>query len=430
MLTIKSTSDDPMLQDLGICAGSKLLAVNGSQVRDSLDYEFLSTEEDLVLLLETPDGEQIELEIEFDDLIGLELEFEPDKIRTCGNKCVFCFIHQLPKGLRKSLYLKDEDYRLSFTHGNYVTLTNLSEDDFERIDSQRLSPLYVSVHTTDENLRRKMLGKDKVPDLMPQLRRLVRSGIEVHTQIVLCPGWNDGEHLEQTIDDLAALYPGVKSLAVVPVGLTRHRSKLPEMDPVAPELACNVLPYLMERGEAFVKSMSSRFVFPADEFFILAGEPIPNNSYYDDFPQVENGVGMVRQLLDSDIADDISIESDLSLTVLTGRMISDILDSTLAEKWKTVTGLECEVVPVRNNLMGQTVTVSGLLCGVDMIAAAKRLERIGDCVIVPPDCLNDDGLFLDDLTLDDMSDQLGRPVIQALHSPRETLLRAIKELSN
>ncbi len=430
MLTIKSTSDDPMLQDLGIGAGSKLLAVNDRQVSDRLDYEFVSTEEDLILLIETSDGEQIELEIGFDDLLGLELEFEPDRVRTCRNKCVFCFIHQLPKGLRRTLYVKDEDYRLSFSHGNYVTLTNLSESDFERIESQRLSPLYVSVHTTDEELRRRLLGNDKIPDLMPQLRRLVESGIELHTQIVLCPGWNDGAQLKRTIDDLAALHPSVASVAVVPVGLTRHRSKLPRIDPVTPALAREVLSYLMRKGGSLAESLSCRFVYPADEFFILAGEQIPPSSFYDNFPQVENGVGMVRQLLDSDTAGDISIDDDLSLTVLTGRMVSDILDSTLAEKWGAVGSLSCDVVPVQNEFLGRTVSVSGLLCGTDMIDTAKELDRIGDCIVVPPDCLNDDGLFLDDLTLNDMSKELDRPVVQASYSPCETLIRVMEELSN
>jgi len=430
MLIIKSTSDDPMLQDLGIGEGSKLLAVNGNQINDQLDYEFLAAEQELVLLIETSDSEQIELEIGFEDLLGLELEFKPDRVKTCRNKCLFCFIHQLPKGLRKTLYVKDEDFRLSFSYGNYITLTNLSDADFERIESQRLSPLYVSVHTTDEELRRKLLGNDKIPDLMLQIRRLIESGIELHTQIVLCPGWNDGAHLERTIDDLASMHPHVGSVAVVPVGLTKHRSKLHSIDPMTPELARESLSYMITKGDILAESLASRFVYPADEFFILAGEQIPPSSFYDDFPQVENGVGMVRQLLDSEMAHDISIDGKLSLTVLTGCMVSDILDSALAEKWGTVGSLSCEVVPVQNKLLGRTVSVSGLLCGADMIDAAKDLDRIGDCVIIPPDCLNDDGLFLDDLTMNEMSRELDRPVIQALYSPRETLIRIIEEMPN
>ena len=430
MLVLKSTADDPSLVGNGILPGAKLLTVNDHDICDMLDYRFYSADEQLVLLFETTDKQRVELELDLDDLINLQLEFEPDKPLHCNNNCIFCFIHQLPKGLRRSLYFKDEDYRLSFQHGNYITLTNLSEDDFARIAEQKLSPLYISVHSTDDTLRRRMLGNDKIPPLLPQMKRLIDSGIALHTQIVLCPGWNDGEHIHETVDDLAAMYPGVQSVAVVPVGLTKHRTKLPALDEVTPELASIAIEELLRIGDDLKTRLGIRFVYPADEFFILADREIPPESFYDGFPQVENGVGMVRQLLDSDSADETRLDSRVSLTIATGDLVADILRNVLDEKWERVENLEYAVVPVDNNLLGKSVTVSGLLGGRDIVDALSQSDAVGDIVVVPPDCLNDDGLFLDDLMLSDVSQKLGRPVIQAEYSPVDTLDRIRKELSN
>ncbi|MBU1318821.1 MAG: DUF512 domain-containing protein [candidate division Zixibacteria bacterium] len=429
MMILKSTADDPMLEELGITSGSKLLKVNGREVCDMLDYRFYSADDDLLLLFENADADQVELEISAQDLIDLDFEFGPDKPKGCGNKCVFCFIHQLPKGLRRSLYFKDEDFRLSFQHGNYITLTNLKPADFKRIKEQRLSPLYISVHTTDDDLRRKMLGNEKIPPLMPQMRDLIDSGITMHTQIVLCPGWNDGEHLRRTIDDLAAMYPGVSSVAAVPVGLTAHRAKLPAMTRYDSASAAAVLDELIAAGERLSGDLGIRFIYPADEFFLLAGVEIPAESFYDGFPQVENGVGMMRQLMDSESADGIDLKKDIRLTIATGSLVSPMLHDILDAKWRTVTGLSYRVHPVENKLMGDTVTVSGLLAGIDILDSVSRLDNVGDCVVVPPNCLNDDGLFLDDLTIEDIESGLSRPVVQAEYSSRETLLKLRKELA-
>ncbi len=430
MLVLKSTAKDSSLLENGIRAGAKLLTVNDHDVCDMLDYRFFSADEQLLLLFETTDRQRVELELGLEDLVDLQLEFEPDKPLQCNNKCVFCFIRQLPKGLRRSLYFKDEDYRLSFQHGNYITLTNLTENDFARIAEQKLSPLYISVHSTDDTLRRRMLGNDKIPPLLPQMNRLIDSGIELHTQIVLCPGWNDGEHLPKTIDDLAAMYPGVQSVAVVPVGLTGHRTKLPALEEFTPEQASIAIQELLRIGDDLKSSLGIRFVYPADEFFIVADREIPLESFYDGFPQVENGVGMVRQLLDSDPADETRLDSPVSLTIATGNLVADILRNVLDEKWQRVGNLGYTVVPIDNNLLGKTVTVSGLLGGRDIIDALSQSDKIGDIVVVPPDCLNDDGLFLDDLVLSDVSQKLGRPVIQAEYSPVDTLNRILQELSN
>jgi putative radical SAM enzyme (TIGR03279 family) len=430
MLVLKSTADDSSLVENGIRPGAKLLTVNDHDICDMLDYRFFSADEQLLLLFETTDRQRVELELGLDDLLDLKLQFEPDKPLQCNNKCVFCFVHQLPKGLRRSLYFKDEDYRLSFQHGNYITLTNLTESDFARIAEQKLSPLYISVHSTDDTLRRKMLGNDKIPPLLPQMNRLIDSGIELHTQIVLCPGWNDGEHLHKTIDDLAAMYPGVQSVAVVPVGLTMHRTKLPILEEITPQLASIAVQELLRIGDNLKSHLGIRFVYPSDEFFILADREMPPELFYDGFPQVENGVGMVRQLLDSDPAHETRLDSPISLTIATGSLVAGILRNVLGEKWQCVENLGYTVVPVDNNLLGKTVTVSSLLGGRDIIDALSQSDAVGDIVVVPPDCLNDDGLFLDDLVLSDVSQKLGRPVIQAEYSPVDTLNRIFQELSN
>jgi len=423
MLVLKSTVDDEFLTEQGIISGSKLLKVNGEDICDILDWEYYASSDELILLFESIDGEMIELEIEPDDLIELELEFEQERVKVCRNQCVFCFIYQLPKGLRRALYVKDEDYRLSFRYGNYITLTNLTEADFERIERQRLSPLYISVHTTNEPLRSEMLGRDDIPELAPQISRLVDAGIELHTQIVLCPGINDGDELERTIIDLKQYHPGVGSVAVVPVGLTTHRDRLPKLDPVTPEIAARVLDRIDSISNANLRDIGTRFVYPADEFFILADRPIPEAEYYGDFPQVENGVGMVRQLLDSEPAEDIEFDPAVRITVCTGTLIENILSSVLAEKWRDVRGLSWEIIPVRNILLGESVTVSALLSGGDIEAALKQSNQKSDIVIVPPDSLNDDGLFLDDMTLADLESEFGMRFVEAEYSPAATLVK-------
>jgi putative radical SAM enzyme (TIGR03279 family) len=428
VLIVKSTSDDPVLIEAGIRPGSKLLEVNGRPVCDTLDYDFFTAPEDLILLFETESGERMELEIEAEDLPELGLDFESDKVRTCRNNCIFCFIHQLPKGLRKSLYVKDEDYRLSFRHGNYITLTNLTAGDLRRITEQRLSPLYISVHSTDETVRRKLLGREDIPPVMPIIHDLVDGGIELHAQVVLCPGINDGDVLLNTIDDLANFHPRLSSVAVVPVGLSRFRRNLPEIQPVTREIASTVLDTLVRHGERIGIEIFTRFVYPADEFFILAGRDIPHAFFYEDFPQVENGVGMVRQLLNSDRAYFTRFSSPLHLTIATGYLIGEILGDVLSEKWAKVESLSFEVIKVPNNLLGESITVSGLLCGSDIVRALESSSRIGDCVVVPPNCLNDDGLFLDDMTLTDVSTAIKSPVVAASYSPAETLERIQLEL--
>ena len=367
MLKITATEYDE------IDVGDLLVSINGQPIRDMIDYQFYSADEELALIIQKPDGSQIELEYDAFRHGPPELEFEPDPIKRCKNKCVFCFIHQLPKGLRKSLYVKDEDYRLSFMHGNYVTLTNLDESDFERIISLRMSPLYVSVHTTDEALRRRMLGRKDLPELMPQIKRLVESEIELHTQIVVCPGFNDGDALEKTIADLAEFYPDLRSVAIVPVGLTAHRKRLPKMHSVTHAIAREILDQCQTLQQNYLSRFESRFIYPADEFFLLADQPIPPQNYYEDFPQVENGVGMLRQLLSSRKLPAMELRKTLRATIVTGTLAEPILTRVLADKLRDIPDFEISVLPVENHLMGKSVTVSGLLGGKDIYSALKKI---------------------------------------------------------
>jgi len=428
MMVVNKIAENPQLDELGIGAGSRLLSVNGKEVCDLLDWEYYTSADELILLFETESGEAIELEIDFEDLFDLGLEFEPDKVRVCNNRCVFCFVHQLPKGLRRALYVKDEDYRLSFRHGNYVTLTNISDEEFDKIVEFRLSPLYVSVHATDPGIRRLLLGNDEIPDIRDQLSRLLDAGIRIQAQIVLCPDLNDGDCLEQTISDLSAMHPGVESIAVVPVGLTAHRARLPNLKPVTPEYARATVRSLNGWGDRMLAERGNRFVFTADEFFLKAGIDMPDADYYEDYLQLENGVGMVRQLLDSDPSEELALDREFHIRVVTGTHIESILRGVLSRVWNSIEGLSFEVVPAGNILFGDSVGVSALLCGRDIASASKAAPGDFDCLIVPPDCRNDDGLFLDDLTIDELADRIGKSVLEADYSPALTMDAVLEKM--
>ena len=285
----------------GILAGDRLLAINGVPLRDSIDFHFQAAEERLQIELDRNGRlEALTVYRQARRDLGVELlPPRPAEISTCANKCVFCFIHQLPKGMRKSLYVKDDDYRLSFLHGNYITLTDLTEEELARIETQRLSPLYVSVHATDPELRWALLGKPKIKgDLLPRMRRLARAGIRMHAQIVLCPGWNDGPHLEKSVRDLAEFHPDVATVAVVPVGLTRFRERLPALRTVMPAEARDLVSTIEGWQREFHRRLGSRLVFAADELYLAGGLEPPPTRDYEGFPLLEDGVGLVRRFTD------------------------------------------------------------------------------------------------------------------------------------
>jgi putative radical SAM enzyme (TIGR03279 family) len=422
MIKIAEIDDDFGAWLGGIKAGDCLVSINGHEINDLLDYRFYSADEDLALIFQKISGSRINVQYDAFENGPLEIEFKSDPIKRCKNKCLFCFVHQLPRGLRKSLYVKDEDYRLSFTHGNYITLTNLSEDDFNRIIEMHLSPLYVSVHTTDEKLRRYMLGKNDIPPILPQLKRLTYTGIEIHTQIVVCPGLNDKSHVENTVNDLAALYPHLRSVAIVPVGLTGHRQRLPKLNEVTPGVAGEILDQCQKLQKKYLADLGTHFLFPADELFLKAGREIPPKKYYEDFPQVENGVGMVRILMSSRKLPALKLKKGIKVLIPTGTSIAETLQKVLDQKLTEVGNFEFKIIPIENHLMGKSVTVSGLLGGEDIFRGLKKYANQGDMIILPPNCLNSDDLFLDDWSPVDLEKKLKMPVVAGCYSVYNTFM--------
>ncbi|NOZ57337.1 MAG: DUF512 domain-containing protein [Calditrichaeota bacterium] len=414
MLKVERVERGGLAERLGLKPGDRLLAVNGEPVRDELDFQFYASDE-VVELRVARDGAVLNVvaEREFGEPWGIE--FAETRYRSCGNKCVFCFIDQNPQGLRPSLYFKDEDYRLSFLHGNYVTLTNVGRRDLERILRQHLSPLYVSVHATDPEVRKRLLGIDHDDRLLEKIEALVDGGIQLHAQIVLVPGYNDGSVLQDTLDTLCRYAPAVASVAVVPVGLTRHRAQLPQLRPVDARLATEVVQNLEEQARTYQRELGMHWIYLADEFYLRAGLEVPPAERYDDFPQIENGVGMLRAFLDAFEEERASYPRTLGRTVrvvlLTGRLAAPQLRRFVLPALQNVGGLDVTLVPVRNDFFGESVTVSGLLVGRDLAASLAEVSAPADWVLIPANTLNPDGLFLDNLRPEDLEERFGVSVL-------------------
>ena len=404
--------------ELEVEPGDRLISVNGHALRDVIDYNYHSGDDVLVLELEKADGEVWELEVEREEGESLGLSFEAPAPARCGNNCVFCFVHQLPKGLRSPLYVKDEDYRLSFLYGNYVTLANIGREELERIKTQRLSPLYISVHATDADLREKMLGKSGILPILEVMKELAEARITMHTQVVLCPGVNDGAAFARTVEDLAAMHPFVASLAVVPVGLTSHRGKLPALTPVSETFAASFVAEWGKKAQELAERLGEPFLFLADEFYIKGQIPFPPLEEYGDLPQLENGVGMIPLFLSE--AEQVLEEAEplkpLRVTVVTGESPYHYLADFL-ERLSEATGASFVPVAIPNKLFGPTVTVTGLVPGRDIISALRGRE-LGDLVLVPDVMMKEgEGVFLDDLTVEDLERELGKPVLVVESSP-------------
>ena len=409
----------------GLRQGDRLLRVNGQDLRDLVDFHVQAGEEELAIDVDRGGHPcSVVLQRKWGRDLGLECEPPaPAEISTCANKCVFCFIHQLPKGLRKSLYVKDDDYRLSFLHGNYITLTDLPDSEIQRIVDLRLSPLYISVHATDPVLRHFLLGSPKTirGDLMERLRRLAVAGIRLHTQIVLCPGLNDGAHLERTVRELGELYPGVATVAVVPVGLTRHRDGLHPLRSITPAEAGATLDGIHAWQADFLARHGTRLVFAADELYLQARQPIPSAAAYEGFSVVEDGVGLVRRF-----EDDLRRlarrpgrprwRGEQTVTVVTGELFGPILGRLL--ETVRIPDLRAEVVPVPNEFFGRAITVVGLLTGQD-IASALSGRPLGHAVLIPRVALTETkGVFLDDVAPEDLARHLGVPIVTVEASAR------------
>lgn len=407
MLEILAVEPHSIAEELGLQAGDRLQALNGQPVRDLIDYQLLGRSEELVIEVERADGELWELDIEkdADDPLGLVLP-HPDPTE-CGNNCIFCFVHQLPRGMRRTLYVKDEDYRFSFLYGAYVTLTNIGEEAIERILAQRLSPLYVSVHTTDEPLRREMLGAPGLP-IMAVLRRLVEGGIEIHAQIVVCPDFNDGPELEKTYADLVSLAPGIRSLALVPVGLTGFREKLPDLRPIAPDEARSLLAWTHARQAECLERFGTRFLFAADELYLTGGVDFPGLATYEDFPQIENGVGLIASFRYQ--ADEVLQQVrhlDLpTIDLVTGVSAAPELEY-FARELNRLAGTTLKVHAVANRFFGGQVSVTGLLTGRDLVE--QLTGQLTGKLLLLPDVLLRDGedVLLDDMRVADLERLLG-----------------------
>lgn len=413
MLEIVNIRPGGIAEGLGLKAGDVLESVNGKEVHDVIDYRFFVADDRATILFYSKEGTPGKLVVKKDPDDNLGLEFAPFRITRCRNRCIFCFVDQMPAGCRKSLYVKDDDFRASFLHGNYITLGALAENDWTRIFSERLSPLYISVHTTDHSLRTFMLGNKRAPDILSSMKRLAAGGIIMHTQIVLCPGINDGEHLQKTLHDLSGLYPSVASIAVVPVGLTACRKKLYPLRPFTRSEARSVLEQVTHFGKKFKRRFGTRLVFASDEFFIKAGEPFPPLSFYEELPQRENGVGMVAEFLRDVSRSRIPKKlAPITLTLVTGASFSSILKRSL-ERLRTVEGLRIRLVTVLNYFFGPSVTVAGLLTGQDILRTLKG-KRLGDLVLIPANALKEEeDLFLDNVSIKQLEHALSVRIVKA-----------------
>jgi putative radical SAM enzyme (TIGR03279 family) len=409
VVRVSRVHPETVASELGIAPGTQLLRVNGRDLADFIDWEFLSADEELVIDAVQPDGEPVVYEVERPEGEPFGLELEPPNVRRCANRCEFCFIEGLPKGLRKPLYMRDDDYRLSFAYGNFATLSNLKERDFERIVEYRLSPLYVSVHATPHEARKKLLNNPRVPNIVEQLARLKAGGIQFHGQMVVVPGLNDGDVLEQSLQDLWDLGDAVLSVALVPVGVTQF-SHLYTGRPMDLANATRVLD-AVERWEArALRARGDRWVFGSDELYLLAGRELPGAEHYGDFPQIENGIGAVtalRMRVAEGLVELPRIEGR-RIGVVTGTSMAPLMPPLLADLARH-TGARFELIPTENSLFGPTTTTAGLLVGADVRRALAGRADL-DLALIPAESINQDGLFLDDESFVAVREALPMPV--------------------
>ena len=427
---IKSVAPGSIGAELELEPGDRIISINGQTVEDVLDYRFLMQNEELSMVVEKKDGTEVEWEFDKEYYEDLGIEFENGLMsayRSCRNRCVFCFIDQMPPGMRETLYFKDDDARLSFLQGNYITLTNMSEHDLERIIRYRLSPINVSVHATNPELRVKLLKNRFAGNIMEILRRLKEADIEMNGQIVLCRDLNDGPELKRTLEDLYSLHPQMASVSVVPVGLTKYREKLYPLQPLTKEDACAAIDLIEQIQQKSFSEYGDHFVHASDELYLLAGRSLPEEDRYDGYIQLENGVGMLRLLLEETAYALDQLEGDgrkYSCSVATGVLAAPFIRG-IAEKVMTkFPGVRISVFAIINHFFGEGVTVSGLITGQDLISQLKGKDT-GECLLLPANMFrSEEEVLLDDVTREDVEKALQVPV-NIVKSDGQALIRAM-----
>ena len=413
---------DSIAEEMELEAGDELISINGQEIGDVFDYHYLIHDEYLTALFKKANGEEWELEIEKDYDEDLGIEFENglmDDYKSCQNKCIFCFIDQMPKGMRETLYFKDDDSRLSFLQGNYVTLTNMKEADLQRIIDYKLEPINISVQTTNPKLRCMMLHNRFAGEALKKIDTLYEGGVHMNGQIVLCKGVNDGAELERSISDLAKYLPLLESVSVVPVGLSKYREGLYPLEPFSKEDALAVLELIHKWQEKCMQSHGTHFIHASDEWYLLAGLPLPEEDNYDGYIQLENGVGMLRLLIDefyqalSDLKEEKNmINSDTAshVTVVTGKLPAPFLKELAEETMKEFPNYQIDVVAIRNDFFGEMITVSGLLTGQDILKQLLELKeagKLGERVLLPSNLLRSgEEVLLDDMTVTELAEKL------------------------
>lgn len=436
-IAITKVEPGSIAEEAGVEAGDFLLSVNGQKIGDIFDYRYLTTEESLTIQVEKKNGEAWDIEVEKNQYEDLGMDFEDslmDASRSCSNKCIFCFIDQLPVGMRKTVYFKDDDSRLSYLSGNYVTLTNMKNDDLDRIIKYKMSPINVSVHTTNPELRRFMLGSRFGGDVLDKIKRLVDGGISVNTQIVLCRGINDNEELDRTISELAAFYPGVESISAVPVGITKWRKGLYELMPYNKEASAEVVRQVEEWQKRLLGKVGSRVVYLADEFYIMSGKRLPGYRAYEDFPQIENGVGLMAFFLKDfnrcyarlkKAAASADIGPQRHVSIATGVSAYKFIKEMAEKLEKRYNNLIVDVYPINNVFFGENVTVAGLLTGRD-IADQLAGASLGRELLISRSMLKaGEELFLDDYTVEMLGDKLGVKITVVENSGKDFIKKVL-----
>lgn len=432
---IKEIESGSIAEELELAPGDELISINEKEIKDVFDYHYLIKEEFLTVVIRKPDGEEWELEIEKDYEDDLGIVFEEglmDSYRSCRNKCIFCFIDQMPPGMRETLYFKDDDARLSFLQGNYITLTNMSDEDIDRILFYKLSPINISVHTTNEELRCKMLHNRFAGSALEKIKRLKDGGITMNGQIVLCKGWNDGEELEKTIHDLGAFLPEMHSVSVVPVGLTKYRKGLAELEKFTKEDSLKVLETIHRWQGIFLKHYQTRFIYAGDEWYISAGLQIPDADSYEGYPQLENGVGMLRSFRDEFEEGLMELQGDdrrKELSMVTGVLAAPYMEQLLKELKDRFPNITVTLYTIKNDFFGENITVAGLITGGDIIAQLKGLP-LGEYLLLPDVLLrNGETVLLDDVTVEQIENSL-QTRIRIVQSDGNSFIQTIIDTKN